>query len=203
MACPYTKTVDGFESQFAVNHLAHFYLVNLLLPQLKAGKPARVVVVSSVANLNGPVNFDDINSEKGYDRWAAYGQSKTANVLFVKQLNKLYSKDGILAFSLHPGIIRTNLQQHMPIEELKAFGLVREDGTYTDMWKSIEQGAATSVYGALAPELVNHGGEHLEDCQVSPGVNTTHEYWGLAPHAADMNNAQRLWDVSEKLLGLK
>ena len=132
MACPYSKTVDGFESQFAVNHLAHFHLTSLLLPELRAGKPARVVVVSSVANKNGGINFDDINWERKYDKWAAYAQSKSANVLFAKQFNRLYARDGIEAFSLHPGVVLTNLQRHTPTEELKAMGFFNEDGTLVD-----------------------------------------------------------------------
>ncbi len=129
MASPYSKTVDGFESQLGVNHLAHFYLVNLLLPELRAGKLARVIVVSSVANKNGGINFDDIIWEKHYDKWAAYAQSKSANILFAKKFNKLYAKDGIQAFSLHPGVILTNLQRHTPTEELQALGFFKEDGT--------------------------------------------------------------------------
>ncbi|CAF1344399.1 unnamed protein product [Rotaria magnacalcarata] len=202
MACPYTKTVDGFESQFAVNHLAHFLLVNLLLPELRTGKPSRVVVVSSMANKMGGINFDDINSENNYNKWVAYAQSKSANILFAKQFNKMYAKDGIQAFSLHPGIIMTNLQRHTPPEELKAFGALKEDGSVSDICKSIEQGAATSVYAALAPELNNHGGEYLEDCSISRGVNTGDEHWGMGLHVVDMNNAERLWTISEQLVAL-
>jgi len=203
MATPYSKTVDGFESQFGVNHLAHFYLVNLLLPELRAGKPARVVVVSSVANKNGGINFDDINWEKNYDKWAAYAQSKSANILFAKQFNKLYAKEGIQAFSLHPGVILTNLQRHTPTEELRAFGFFKEDGTLVDLCKTIEQGASTSVYAALAPELNNHGGEYLEDCAISRGLNSGEEYWGMGAHVLDMNNAERLWKLSEQLVASK
>lgn len=200
MACPYSKTVDGFESQFGVNHLAHFQLVNLLLPELRAGKPSRVIVVSSVANKMGGINFNDINWENNYDKWAAYAQSKTANILFAKQLNKFYSNEGVQAFSLHPGIIMTNLQRHTPPEELKAFGMLKQDGTISEVCKTIEQGAATSVYAALAPELINHGGEYLEDCSVSRGVNIGEELWGMGIHSVNMDNANRLWRISEQLV---
>ncbi|CAF3899707.1 unnamed protein product [Rotaria sordida] len=203
MACPYSKTVDGFESQFGVNHLAHFHLTNLLLPELRAGKPARVIVVSSIANKSGGINFDDINWEKQYDKWAAYAQSKSANILFAKQFNKLYARDGIQAFSLHPGIIMTNLQRHTPTEELQAFGVLKEDGSINDICKTIEQGAATSVYTALAPELNNHGGEYLEDCAISRGINVGDGFWGMGPHVVDMNNAERLWRISEQLVTSK
>lgn len=203
MATPYSKTVDGFESQFGVNHLAHFHLVNLLLPELRNGRPSRVITVSSVANKQGGINFDDINWEKHYDKWGAYAQSKSANVLFAKQLNKLYSRDGIQAYSLHPGVILTNLQRHTPSEELRAMGFFKEDGTLVDLCKTVEQGAATSVYAALAPELDNQGGAYLEDCGLSRGVNTGEGYWGMGLHVLDMNNAERLWKLSEQMIASK
>ena len=204
MACPYSKTVDGFESQFGVNHLAHFLLVTSLVPELKAGKPARVVVVSSVANKLGGVNFDDINGEKNYDKWLAYGQSKTANILFAKQLNKLYASEGIQAFALHPGGIMTNLQKHMPIEEQRAFGFFKEDGTINDVFKDVEQGASTSVYAALAPELDGQGEEYLEDCAISRVVNDVQtEYTGRASHATDSAAAERLWALSKEMVAAK
>jgi NAD(P)-dependent dehydrogenase (short-subunit alcohol dehydrogenase family) len=203
MACPYSKTVDGFESQFGVNHLAHFLLTTSLIPELKAGKPSRVVMVSSIANKRGGINWDDINWEKNYDKWLAYAQSKTANILFAKQLNKLYTSEGIQAYSLNPGGILTNLQQHVPIEEQRAMGWYKEDGTLLDIFKTVEQGASTSIYAALAPDLDNHGGEHLEDCAISKGINPDKTYWGIAPHAADTEAAERLWKLSEQMVASK
>jgi NAD(P)-dependent dehydrogenase (short-subunit alcohol dehydrogenase family) len=201
MACPYSTTKDGFESQFGVNHLAHFLLVTSLLPELKAGKPARVVMVSSVLNKFQGIHFDDINWEKNYDKWLAYGQSKTANILFALQLNKLYTSEGIQAFALNPGAIMTNLQNVLPIEEQRAMGYFKEDGTLADYFKSVEQGASTSVYAALAPEL---DGEYLEDCAVTRLVNDNKtEFMGRAPHAADMNAAEQLWSLSEKMVAEK
>ncbi|CAF1651579.1 unnamed protein product [Rotaria magnacalcarata] len=169
MACPYSKTVDGFESQFGVNHLAHFHLANLILPELRAGKPARVVV------------------------WAAYAQRKSANILFAKQFNKSYEKYGIQA----------NLQRHTPVEELRAMGFLKENGTIVDVCKTIEQGASTNVYAALAPELNKHGGEYLEDCTISQGLNVGEGYWGMGAHILDTNNAERLWKLSEQLVASK
>jgi len=203
MACPYSKTVDGFESQFGVNHVAHFLLVTSLIPELKAGKPSRVVVVSSLANKRGGINWDDINWEKNYDKWLAYAQSKTANILFAKQLNKLYASEGIQAYSLHPGGIVTNLQQHVPEEERRALGWYKEDGTLNDRFKNVEQGASTSVYAALSPDLDNHGGEYLEDCAISKGVNPDKTYWGMGPHSLDMEAAERLWKLSEQMVAAK
>jgi len=204
MATPYGKTVDGFETQFGVNHLAHFLLATSLVPELKAGKPSRLVVLSSIANRRGGINWDDINWEKDYNKWLAYAQSKTANLLFAKQFNKLYASEGIQAYALHPGGIMTNLVQHVTVEEQKAMGWFKEDGTIVDRFKNVEQGASTSVYAALAPELEGRGGEYLEDCAVSRGVNpdlTT--FWGMGAHAVDMESAERLWKLSEQLVAAK
>jgi NAD(P)-dependent dehydrogenase (short-subunit alcohol dehydrogenase family) len=195
MVCPYGKTVDGFETQFGVNHLAHFLLTTSLVPELKAGKPSRVVVVSSLANKRSGINWDDINSEKNYDKWLAYGQSKTANILFAKQFNKLYA--------LHPGCIMTNLNRFLPMEEQKAMGWFKEDGTPVDRFKNVEQGASTSVYTALAPELDNHGGEYLENCAISQGVNPDKTFWGMGAHSVDMESAERLWKLSEQMVAAK
>ncbi|CAF1227591.1 unnamed protein product [Rotaria sordida] len=203
MACPYSKTVDGFESQFGVNHLAHFLLTTSLLPELKAGKPSRVVVVSSVANKRSGINWDDINWEKNYDKWLAYAQSKTANILFAKQLNKLYALEEIHAYSLHPGGIMTNLQKDVPIEEQRAMGWFKEDSTTVDLFKNVEQGASTSVYAALAPNLDKYGGEYLEDCAISQGVNSNQIYSGMGSHAVDMEAAERLWKLSEQMVAPK
>ncbi|CAF4597637.1 unnamed protein product [Rotaria sp. Silwood1] len=204
MACPYSKTKDGFESQFGVNHLAHFLLVTSLLPELKAGKPARVVMVSSVLNKFQGINFDDINWEKNYDKWLAYGQSKTANILFAIQLNKLYMSEGIQAFALNPGAVMTNLQNVLPIEEQRAMGYFKEDGTVADYFKTVEQGASTSVYAALAPELDGSDGDYLEDCAINRIVNEDKtEFTGRAPHATDVNAAEQLWALSEQMVAKK
>jgi NAD(P)-dependent dehydrogenase (short-subunit alcohol dehydrogenase family) len=204
MACPYAKTKDGFESQFGVNHLGHFLLVTSLLPELKKGKPARVVMVSSVLNKFHGINFDDINWEKKYDKWLAYGQSKTANILFALQLNKLYMSEGIRAFALNPGAIMTNLQNVLPIEEQRAMGYFKEDGTVADFFKSVEQGASTSVYAAVAPELDSSDGEYLEDCAVTKVVNEDKtDFRGRSTHSADMNEAERLWVLSEEMVAAK
>ncbi|CAF0979031.1 unnamed protein product [Adineta steineri] len=201
MACPYSKTKDGYELQLGVNHLAHFLLVTSLLPELKAGKPARVIMVSSVLNKFQGINFEDINWEKNYDKWLAYGQSKTANILFALQLNKLYKSEGLRAFALNPGAIMTNLQNVLPIEEQQAMGYFKEDGTLADYFKSVEQGASTSVYAALASELDHSDGEYLEDCAITRIVNDNKtEFIGRAPHAADMKAAEQLWTLSEKMV---
>ena len=199
MACPYQQTADGFETQFGVNHLAHFLLATSFVPELKAGKPSRLVVVSSLGNRRSGINWDDINWEKNYDKWSAYGQSKTANILFARQFDKLYAGDGIHAYSLHPGVIMTNLGRHIPEEEKKAMGWSENNQALLERLKNVEQGASTTIYAAIAPELDNHGGEYLEDCALSKGINTDMKtFWGLASHACDMEAAERLWKLSEQ-----
>ncbi|UJR07181.1 hypothetical protein I4U23_011469 [Adineta vaga] len=201
MAVPYTKTKDGFESQFGINHLAHYLLVTSLLSELELGKPSRVIMVSSVLNKFQGIQFDDINWEKNYDKWLAYGQSKTGNILFALQLNKLYKSKGIQAFALNPGAIMTNLQNILSLEEQKSMGYFKEDGTLADFFKTVQQGAATSVYAALAPELNHSNGEYLENCAITNIVNDDKtEFVGRACHAADMNVAEQLWNLSEKMI---
>ena len=204
MACPYAKTADGFESQFGVNHLAHFLLTTSLIPQLKAGKPSRVIVVSSLANKSSGIIWDDINGEKNYNKWLSYGQSKTANILFARQFNKLYANEGIHAYSLHPGVIRTNLGKHIPIEEQRALGWLDNNPALLERMKTVEQGASTTVYAAVAPELNQHGGEYLEDCAISKGVNPdANTFWGMGEQSVDMDAAERLWKLSEEWVAKK
>lgn len=201
MACPYSKTIDGFESQFGVNHLAHFLLATSLIPELKAGKPSRLVVVSSLANKRSGINWDDINGEQNYNKWLAYGQSKTANILFARQFDKLYASEGIHAYSLHPGVIRTNLGRHIPIEEQRAMGWLDNNPALLERMKTVEQGASTTIFAALAPELDNHGGEYLEDCAISKGVNPDmNTFWGMGEQSINMEAAERLWKLSEEMV---
>ncbi|CAF1134021.1 unnamed protein product [Didymodactylos carnosus] len=203
MATPYQKTIDGYESQFAVNHLSHFLLTILLLPVLKASKPSKVIVVSSCANRQGGINWNDINWEQNYDKWKAYAQSKTSNILFAKQLSKLYSNDGIKAYSLHPGGIMTGLQKDLTREEMNQMGFFDKNGNLIEAFKNVEQGAATTVWAALSNELDDKSGEYLEDCNISVGVTNEQGYFGLSPHSVDMEQAQRLWDISLEMTELK
>ncbi|CAF1480229.1 unnamed protein product [Adineta ricciae] len=201
MAVPYSKTVDGFESQFGVNHLSHFYLVKSFLPELELGAPSRVVMVSSVLNKFQGINWEDIQWEQNYDKWLAYGQSKTANILFALQMNELYKSKGISSFALNPGAIMTNLQNVLSKEEQQSMGYFKDDGSLADFFKSVQQGAATSVYAALDPQLVHSKEIYLENCQVSNVVNDNKtEFVGRATHAADLNEAKKLWILSENLL---
>jgi len=204
MACPETRVGPGWEAQFATNHLGHFALVNRLWPALRPG--ARVVAVSSGAHRYSGIRWDDVMFARGgYDKWVAYGQSKTANSLFAVHLDKLARESGIRAFTLHPGGIRTPLQRHLPHEEMVRMGIVTEDGTpITGDWlKTPEQGAATQVWAATSPRLADFGGVYLEDCEVA-GIRTSQDITakGVFPYAVDPAEAARLWTLSAELTGV-
>ncbi|MFG1837845.1 SDR family NAD(P)-dependent oxidoreductase [Micromonospora sp. NPDC049175] len=195
MAAPLSRTPQGWEMQFATNHLGHFALAAGLRPALAADGGARIVSVSSAAHLRSPVVFEDIQYDKReYEPWQAYGQSKTANVLFAVEASRLWADDGITANSLMPGAIQTNLQRYVSEEELN-----RIRAGNAAAWKSVEQGAATSVLVAASPLLDGVGGRYFEDCQeaapATPGGRT-----GVADYALDPEAAERLWKVSTALL---
>ena len=195
MACPFAKTADGFELQFGSNHLGHFLMTCLLAPALLKGAPSRVVSVSSRGHHISPVVFEDIHFERRpYDKWQAYGQSKTANVLFAVGLERRLGPRGVHANGLHPGAILTELGRHLQPED-REFLLKRNP---TMKFKSVEAGAATSVFAATAPELEGRGGLYLEDCQVARVNDTPDALDGVKSYAVDAQNAERLWDVSEK-----
>ncbi len=201
MACPLTRTVEGWELQFATNHLGHFLLTSLLVPALKAGAPARIVNLSSAGHRRSAVDLDDPNYEKrDYDPFEAYGQSKTANIWFSMELNRRLKSFGITANAVHPGGIITDLGRHLSDEirqtmtkQLKSSGI---------QLKSIPAGAATSVWAATTHDLDNRGGIYLEDCHIAEPA-TDDAAGGYAPHAYDEAGAARLWDLSEELLGRK
>jgi NAD(P)-dependent dehydrogenase (short-subunit alcohol dehydrogenase family) len=196
MACPFARTADGFELQFGSNHLGHFLMTGLLVPALRA--PARIVSVSSRGHHMSPVVFDDLQFERRpYDKWASYGQSKTANVLFAVGLEKRLAGRGIHAFALHPGGIMTELARHMQAEDFE-FIRTRSSGM---KFKTVEAGSATSVFAATAPELDGTGGVYLEDCHVAAVNDAADALDGVKSYALDPANAERLWQVSEQLVG--
>ena len=201
MACPLTRTAEGHELQFATNHLGHFLLASLLAPALLAGAPARVVSLSSRGHRFSPVVFDDIHFERRpYDKWAAYGQSKTANVLFAVALDRRLGAAGVHANALHPGTIMTDLSRHMTADDLHDLQS-RMPGGKGFQFKSIEAGAATSVWAATAPELEGKGGLYLEDCHLSRPRRGNDDEEGYEAHAVDPDAAERLWHVSEEMVG--
>lgn len=201
MACPLARTSEGWESQFATNHLGHFLLTMSLLPALKDGAPSRIVNLSSGAHRFGGVDFDDIHfNTREYDKFAAYGQSKTANVLFAVELGRRLVGSGVTINAVHPGVIMTELGRHLTPEDLANFpGATSVEEM---KFKTVESGAATSVWAATSPELEGRSGLYLEDCHVaSPatedGVQVGYSSWAMDPEAAT-----RLFTLSEELVGL-
>jgi NAD(P)-dependent dehydrogenase (short-subunit alcohol dehydrogenase family) len=198
MAVPETRTSEGWELQFATNHLGHFALTTGLHRHLAAADGARVVSVSSSGHLRSPVVFDDIHFiNRPYDPWSAYGQSKTANVLLAVEGTRLWADDGITVNALMPGIIRTNLQRYLSEEELA--GASRRAGDGGLVWKTPEQGAATSILVATSPLLTGIGGRYFEDCNEAE-PNQPGSRRGVAAYALDPEAAQRLWQVSLDML---
>jgi NAD(P)-dependent dehydrogenase (short-subunit alcohol dehydrogenase family) len=200
MASPLTRTPEGWEMQFATNHLGHFALATGLRPALAAAGGARVASVSSSAHLRSPVVFEDIHFEhREYDPWLAYGQSKTANILFAVEAAKRWGGDGITVNALMPGGIRTNLQRYVTEEDLDRMRRQAGDGRGPS-WKTPAQGAATSVLVATSPLLEGIGGRYFEDCNEA-GWNEPGTRWGVARYALDPEAAARLWQVSVDTLG--
>lgn len=207
MACPETRVgPHGWEAQFATNHLGHFALVNRIWPLLTAAPDgARVVSVASLGHKNGGIRFDDLMFEQpgSYDKWVAYGQAKSANVLFAVELDRRGQEHGVRAFSLHPGGILTPLQRHLPKQEMVDRGWIDEDGNQIADFKTPEQGAATQTWAATSPQLDGLGGVYLEDVDVAyrtedaPGPRM-----GVDAHAIDPESARRLWTVSAALTGV-
>jgi NAD(P)-dependent dehydrogenase (short-subunit alcohol dehydrogenase family) len=194
MASPEMRTPQGWELQFATNHLGHFALATGLHRALAAAGRARVVSVSSSAHLRSPVVFDDIHfRERAYDPWLAYGQSKTANVLFAVEATRRWADDGITVNAVMPGGIRTNLQRYVSDEELAR--LRAQTGPAAPNWKTPEQGAATSVLVGTSPLLDGVGGRYFEDCNEA-GLNVSGTRRGVAAYALDPETAALLWPVS-------
>jgi len=201
MACPLGHTSDGFELQFGTNHLGHFLLTCLLAPALRKGAPSRVVSLSSRGHHLAPVDFEDPNfAQRPYQKWASYGQSKTANVLFAVGLERRLGTAGVHAYALHPGAIMTELGRHLVPEDIEFLRSRTPPGT-TLSFKSIEAGAATSVFAATAPELEGRGGIYLEDCHVATVNDAPNALDGVKTYAIDRRNADRLWELSERLVG--
>jgi NAD(P)-dependent dehydrogenase (short-subunit alcohol dehydrogenase family) len=195
MATPELRTAQGWELQFATNHLGHFALTTGLHDALAAAGHARVVVVSSVAHLDGNVRFDDINFERHpYDPWQAYSQSKTANVLFAVEAARRWAADGIAVNAVHPGGILTNLMRHL--DGQTAASLAADSPIPL---KSVEQGASTSVLLAASPLVEGVTGRYFEDNnEAEPAIPGT--VGGVAPFALDPVSAARLWQISIEML---
>uniref|UniRef100_A0A8D3DGB3 Retinol dehydrogenase 12, like n=1 Tax=Scophthalmus maximus TaxID=52904 RepID=A0A8D3DGB3_SCOMX len=186
MVCPYGKTADGFEMQIGVNHLGHFLLTHLLLDLVKRSAPARIVTVSSMAHSWGTINLEDINSEKGYNKGKAYAQSKLANVLFTHSLAKKLEGTGVTTYSLHPGVVQTDLWRHLsgPVQFVMKM--------VSPFTKDSVQGAQTTIYCAVEPSLEKESGGYYSDCAPA----------SCAAAGKDDDLAQKLWDLSCQLLSI-
>lgn len=208
MGCPYTKTKDGFERQFAVNHLAHCLLINLLLPTLISSSSStfnsRIVNVSSSAHRMSPVLFDNYNFDKpdSYDPWLGYGQSKTSNIWTANYIDRKYGPRGVHAVSLHPGGIWTGLQAYTPTEVTDSW---KGDTTVSSQMMSPAQGAATSVWAAVGKVWEGKGGKYLAHCSVAGKIASEAALMdpGAAEYAYDVESEDRLWELSAKLVGIE
>ncbi|MEM9564549.1 MAG: SDR family NAD(P)-dependent oxidoreductase [Actinomycetota bacterium] len=202
MGFPLRRSAEGFELQFATNHLGHFLLTNLLLPALDAAGSARVVNTTSAGHNVSTVDLDDVNYlDRPYSPLGAYGQSKTANIWFASELDRRWADRGVHGFSVHPGGIGgTDLGRDLApefMDEIRAAIDGRTDGLSDS--KTPTQGAATQCWAATDPALATRGGSYLVDCQIAkPGNNI---YKHHAPWAYDTDGAARLWDLSNQLLG--
>ncbi len=199
MFTPFSRTADGFEIQFGTNHLGHFELTRLLFPQLLAAGGARVVILSSDGHLISDVDFDDPNWERRqYDKFVAYGASKTANILHMVELDRRLRDEGVRAYSVHPGIVATSLARHMTRDDFTTLGELPTAGANkptdrVDVRRDFampDRGAATQVWAAVGPELAGTGAVYLADCRIRAEV---------APYAVDEERAARLWALSESL----
>ncbi|KAK1750433.1 short-chain dehydrogenase TIC 32 [Echria macrotheca] len=204
MAVPFELSPEGVESQFATNHLGHFLFVNLIMAKILAARAPRVVIVASDAHRLQSIRFGGVNFDDGkvYNKWLAYGQSKTANMLTALALANKLGKRGLLAFSLHPGVILTHLADHLDAQkefaDLHALEVTQGNREAKDemKFKTPDQGAATSVYAAFYPGLKDHNGAYLQDCQVADPWTQCVRPWGTDPVEAEM-----LWKLTEELAG--
>lgn len=204
MACPKGETADGFEMQFGTNHVGHFLLTNLLMPLVEKGDKPRIVNLSSRGHHFDSVHFDDPNFvSRDYDKWESYGQSKTANIMFSVGLEKRLADKGIHAYAVHPGGIMTNLGRHLTEDDIAMLMKRMEENSGESVaFKSVEAGAATSCYAATAPEIEGQGGVYCEDCHVAE-VKDDDPTGSVKSYAVDLQNAEKLWALSEQMVGEK
>jgi len=206
MACPEMRTPQGWEMQFAVNQIGHFVLTTELMPIMAKSPGARLVTLSSTGHKLSGIKWDDIHSNEDYDKWPAYGQSKTACSLLAVEFDRRMKDKGVRAYGVHPGGIFTPLQRHLEKEEMIALGWLGEDGELSERakgaFKTPPQGAGTTLWCATNPALNDIGGVYCENCDVADmqGDDEMARYVGVAPWAVDTDEAARLWDETEKIL---
>lgn len=201
MATPLVRDARGFESQLATNHLGHFQLTERLWPALRMASGARVVSLSSRGHIRAGVDFDDPHFERRpYDKWIAYGQSKTATALFAVALDARGEAHRVRAFSVHPGAVISELMRSMSEEEIRAAVARSRE---LSVFKTAEQGAATSVWCATSTQLDGMGGVYCEDCDIAEAAPADFpEQRGVRPWAMDRSLAERLWTKSEEWTGV-
>jgi NAD(P)-dependent dehydrogenase (short-subunit alcohol dehydrogenase family) len=205
MACPFGKTADGFETQFGTNHLGHFVLVNRIASLMKPG--SRLVNLSSAGHRYSDVDLDDPNFERtAYDPWASYGRSKTANILFAVEFDRRHRGNGIRATAVHPGGIQTELSRHIGEEGIKQLverinAQTRAAGEPDFKFKTIPQGAATTVWAGAVSAADEVGGRYCEDCHVAVIEPDPAKRAGVKPYALNPETAKALWAKSEDMVG--
>jgi len=200
MACPLGRTAEGFELQLGTNHLGHFLLTNLLTSTVVAGSAPRIVNLTSRGHVRSGIHWDDPHYRtRPYDKWEAYGQSKTANILFTVELERRLAPKGVHAYAVHPGVIATELSRHLNRDDFTAMAARMPSGRMP--LKSVEAGAATTVWAATSPALAGIGGVYLEDCHISDTVTGPDGTDGHAAWALDPEDAVRLWAWSEDQVG--
>ena len=206
MACPQMPTKEGWDLQFAVNHIGHFILTKGLLPSMVKSSEARLVTLSSTGHKLSGIQWEDVHFENSYDKWKAYGQSKTAASLLAVEVGNRMRDEGIKTYSVHPGGIFTPLQRHLEKEEMIALGWLGEDGELSEMaaanFKSPTQGAGTSLWAATSPMLNDVSGVYCENCDVAARQEDgpMARYIGVADWAVDTDEASKLWDLTEHTL---
>lgn len=206
MACPLSRTAAGWETQFGVNHLGHMVLTTGILPALRRADGARVVCLSSTGHIVSDIHWDDPNfNSHDYDKWQAYGQSKTADALFAVGLDEREKNNGIRGFAVHPGGIMSDLQRHLDVEEMAVLGWLNPDGTMSERaqksFKTPAAGAATTIFAATSPLLNGKGGLYCEDSDVANlATEESPRYRDVRPYAIDTDAADRLWTMSEAMI---
>jgi NAD(P)-dependent dehydrogenase (short-subunit alcohol dehydrogenase family) len=209
MATPFGHTADGFETQFGTNHLGHFVLVNRIASLIREG--GRLINLSSLGHRYSNVDLDDPNFERApYEPWIAYGRSKTANILFAVAFDRRHRDKGVRATAVHPGVIQTELARHVDASQIQKLIEQRNqqlaaEGKAPFQWKTIPQGAATSVWAGVVAPADEIGGRYCEDCHVSKIVTGSVPIdaitEGVCEYALDPENAEALWKKSEELVG--
>ena len=198
MACPQSTTEDGFETQFGTNHLGHFLFVNRLCGLLADG--SRLVSLSSAGHHLADVDFGDPNfTTTPYDPFIAYGRSKTANALFAVEFDRRHKAKGIRAVAVHPGGILTDLLRHYSKDVQQE--LAKHAKSPGSEFKSVSQGAATTIWAGLVADGDSVGGRYCEDCSIAPIVHGADLTRGVEPYALDSHRAMQLWTKSEEMVG--